>query len=248
MKTRNTILCLFALAAPLRAGELAPAEIPSNAEWLLHADLDAMRASETGKAVFAEIETKHGDKLRAFKRMFSLHPVTDLRDVTLYGDGKKDHAVALIDGSFDKAHMEEVVKAADDYSAGEHSGIIIHTWTDKGARQHAAFASEGLLVFSRQEGLLKAALDTVKGNVPAPADAFFTSDGTKPFVCGRCGAGSVASSCAACGSWRLVSTLPMAGYPFEPMRGSIRLRMRSEISSAMTTAAVVTSRMPCMVV
>jgi hypothetical protein len=185
MKTRNTILCLFALAAPLRAGELAPAEIPPNAEWLLHADLDAMRASETGKAVFAEIETKHGDQLRAFKRMFSLHPVTDLRDVTLYGNGKKDHAVALIDGSFDKAHMEEVVKAADDYSAGEHSGVTIHTWTDKGARQHAAFASEGLLVFSRQEGLLKAALDTVKGNAPAPADAFFTADGAKPLVCGR---------------------------------------------------------------
>ena len=56
MKTRNAILCLFALAAPLRAGELNPAEIPSNAEWLLHADLDSMRGSETGKAVFAEIE------------------------------------------------------------------------------------------------------------------------------------------------------------------------------------------------
>ncbi len=99
MKTRNTILCLFALTAPVRAGELAPVEVPSSAEWLLHADLDAMRASETGKAIFAEIESKHGGQLRSFKRMFSIHPVTDLRDVTLYGDGKKDHAVALIDGT-----------------------------------------------------------------------------------------------------------------------------------------------------
>jgi hypothetical protein len=185
MKTRNTILCLFALAAPLRAGELAPAEIPSNAEWLLHADLDAMRASETGKAVFAEIENKHGDQLRAFKRMFSLHPVGDLRDVTLYGDGKKDHAVALIDGTFDKAHMEEVVKGADDYSSSDHSGVTVHSWKDKGAKQHAAFASESLLVFSRQEELLKSALDTLKGNAPATADAFFTGDDAKPLVCGR---------------------------------------------------------------
>src|SRR5688500_13541667 len=97
---RNTLLCLIALAAPLPliSGELAPAEVPASAQWLLHADLDAMRDSETGKAVFAEIEVKHGDQLRAFKRMFSLHPITDLHDVTLYGDGKPEHAVALIEG------------------------------------------------------------------------------------------------------------------------------------------------------
>ncbi|MCW1913648.1 hypothetical protein OJ996_08680 [Luteolibacter sp. GHJ8] len=185
MKTRNAILCLFALAAPLRAGELNPAEIPSNAEWLLHADLDSMRGSETGKAVFAEIENKHGDHLRAFKRMFSIHPVSDLRDVTLYGDGKKDHAVVLIDGTFDKAHMEEVVKSADDYSSSDYSGVKVHTWKDKGTTQHAAFASESLLVFSRQETLLKGALDTLKGGAPGSADAFFTADGSKPLICGR---------------------------------------------------------------
>ncbi|WP_367872271.1 hypothetical protein [Luteolibacter sp. Populi] len=181
---RNTFLCLLALAAPLPlfGGELAPAEIPASAQWLLHADLDAMRESETGKAVFAEIEAKHGDQLKAFKRMFSLHPITDLHDVTLYGDGKPEHAVALIEGEFEREHMEDVVKAADDYSAGNHDGTTVHSWKDKGTKQYAAFASDHLLVFSRQEELVKLALVTLKSEAAATADPFFNVDGVKPLV------------------------------------------------------------------
>jgi hypothetical protein len=183
---RNTILSLLALAAaatPLRAGELVPAEIPASAQWLLHADLDGMRNSETGKAIFAEIEAKHGDQLRAFKRMFSLHPVNDLHDLTLYGDGKPDRAVVLIEGDFNREHMEDVVKAADDYTAGNHDGITIHGWKDKGTQQYAAFAKDNLLVFSRQEDLLKLALETLKNGSATTADAFFNADGAKPLVC-----------------------------------------------------------------
>lgn len=183
---RNTVLSLLALAAaatPLRAGELTPTEIPASAQWLLHADLDAMRDSETGKAVFAEIEAKHGDQLRAFKRMFSLHPVTDLHDLTLYGDGKPEHAVVLIDGTFDRVHMEDVVKAADDYTAGNHDGTTIHGWKDKGTQQYAAFAKDSLLVFSRQQDLLKLALETLKTGSATAADPFFNADGAKPLVC-----------------------------------------------------------------
>ena len=59
---------------------------------MLHADLDAIRSSETGKAVFSRIEADHGAKLRAFKRLFSLHPLNDLQGVkfklrTKYRDG-----------------------------------------------------------------------------------------------------------------------------------------------------------------
>ncbi|WP_035615181.1 hypothetical protein [Haloferula sp. BvORR071] len=182
---RNTVLCLLALglATPLRAGELVPAEIPASAQWLLHADLDAMRESDTGKAVFAEIEAKHGDQFRAFKRMFSVHPMTDLHDVTLYGDGKPEHAVALIQGDFDRGHMEDVVKGADEYSAGDQDGTTVHSWKDKGVKQYAAFAKDDLLVFSRQEDLLRLALGTLKnGGGETAADPFFAADGAKPLV------------------------------------------------------------------
>ncbi|MCW1926603.1 hypothetical protein OKA05_28885 [Luteolibacter arcticus] len=179
---KTTVLFLAALAAPLFAGEMVPSQIPASAKWLLHADLDAMRGSETGKKIFTRIEDDHGAKLRAFKRMFSIHPLTDLRGVTLYGDGKPEHAVALIDGTFDRAHMEDVVKAADDYEESSHAGFTVHSWEDKGTGQHAAFASDQLLVFSRQKDLLKDALDVLKANAPASADPFFTAEGGKPLL------------------------------------------------------------------
>jgi len=179
---KTTILLLLGLAAPIFAGEMVPAQIPASAKWMLHADLDAMRGSETGKKIFTRIEDEHGAKLRAFKRMFSIHPLTDLHGVTLYGDGKPEHAVVLIDGTFDRAHMEDVVKAADDYKESSHAGFTVHNWDDKGKDQHAAFASDRLLVFSHQAGLLKDALDVLKANAPASADPFFTAEGGKPLL------------------------------------------------------------------
>ena len=179
---KSTILLLFASAATLAAGELSPNQIPASAKWLLHADLDAMRASETGKAVFHAIEADHGAKLRAFKRLSSLHLLHDIRDVTLYGDGRKDRAVVLFDGNFDRAHIEDVVKAADDYSESTHAGFTIHSWKDKKKAQHAAFAAPDLLVFSPQDDLLKQALDTLKANAPAAPNPILPAAGSRPLV------------------------------------------------------------------
>lgn len=179
---KKTIPCLLALIAPLTAGELTPSQVPAAAKWLLHADLEAMRSSETGKTVFEFIESEHGAKLVAIKRMFSLHLINDLRDVTLLGDGKKDHAVVLFDGTFDRAHIEDVLKAADDYSESSHAGFTIHSWKDKGKSQHAAFAAQDLLVFSLQDELLRHELDVLKGNAPALEIPIFPSDGSKPLI------------------------------------------------------------------
>ncbi len=175
-------LSVIAFISPLCAAPLVPSQIPASAKWMLHADLDAMRASETGKAIFTRIEADHGAKLRAFKRMFSLHPLDDLHGVTLYGDGKPKRAVALIHGTFDRAHMEDVVKAAKDYSSAAHAGFSIHSWTDKKEKQHAAFASDTLLVFSHQDDLLRQALDILKANAPVAGDPFFAADGGHPLI------------------------------------------------------------------
>ncbi len=179
---RSIFLCLLALLAPLHAGGIIPSQVPASAKWQLHADLDAMRGSATGKSIFARIEADHGAKLRVFKRMFSIHPLNDLRGITLYGDGKPDHAVALIDGTFDHAHIEDVLEAADSYETSAYIGIAVHHWKDKDVWQHAAFASESLVVFSRQKDMLLQALDVLKAKAPARPDPFFTALGGSPLI------------------------------------------------------------------
>jgi len=165
---KRTLFSLIAIVAPLHAAPLDPAQLPSSAKWYLHADIEAMRASDTGKAVFSHIEAEHGAQILAAKRMFSLNPMTDLSGVTLFGDGKKDRAVALIHGNFNRAHLEEIVAGAEGYSKESHAGTTVHHWQDKGKEQNAAFASDTLLVFSGQPALLHEALDTLKAK---PAEA-----------------------------------------------------------------------------
>lgn len=160
------LFALAAIATPLQAAELDPSHVPAAARWLIHADFDAMRSSITGMAVFAVIESNHGAQLQAFKRMSSIHPLNDLHGVTLMGDGK-NHEVALFAGEFDRGHVEDIVKAAPGYSAEPYDDVTIHTWQDHGGTQHAAFANEGLLVFSRQEITIKHELDVLKGTEPA---------------------------------------------------------------------------------
>ena len=114
--------------------------------------------------------------------MVSVHPLDDLGGITLDGDGKPDHAVALIDGAFDRAHVEDVLAAADSHETTTYAGVMIHHWKDKDIWQHAAFASGRLLVFSRQKDLLHEALDVLKANAPAKPDLFFAANGGSPLI------------------------------------------------------------------
>jgi hypothetical protein len=179
------MMAALAVSAPLPAGELEPGKIPASARWMLHADLDAMRESWTGRAVFDRIEGDHGAQLRAFNRMFGLHPLKDLAGLTLFGDGQPDQAVALISGKFDREHLEDVVAAADGYAMARHADFTIHTWRDGGVLQHAAFADDGLLVFSRQERSLKQALDTLRAEPAPPREPAFAAAEGRPLIDAR---------------------------------------------------------------
>jgi hypothetical protein len=204
------LLSLLALTNSLQAAELVPSRIPASAKWTLHLDLDAMRGSETGKAVFARIEADHGVKLQALKRISSVHLVNDLHDITLFGDGKPEHAVALVHGNFDQAHMVDVVKASDDYSEETYAGFTIRSWKDKKKSQHAAFASDGLLVFSRQEDSLKLELDVLKASTPATADPVFTANGGKPLIAATANLAKIELPADASKILRLASVLRIA--------------------------------------
>lgn len=178
------LLLTLSLIAVTHAGEFDPSQVASDAKWWLHADLEATRGTGIGKRVVAEIDEKKGAQLRAVKRMFSINPVTDLDGITLYGDGGKDRAVALIEGGFDQEHLEDLVMAGEDYESREHEGIMVHSWTDEKERQHAAFFRTDLLVFSHFEDMLDAALSSLKSGDSLAADPFIDAGSGAPFLVG----------------------------------------------------------------
>lgn len=181
-----------ALVVQAAAAEFVPSQVPASANWLAHADFDAVRGSETGKAVFIEIQTKHAGKLAELERMFGLQPLKDVAGVTMFGDGEAGHAVALIDGNFDRVHLEEVFRGAARYLPANHAGFAIHSWEDQGVRQYAAFGSNTLMVFSRQEAGLREALDVLGANAPVPLDPFFATTVGRPLVLARANLGKIA--------------------------------------------------------
>ncbi|RYD30426.1 MAG: hypothetical protein EOP87_16670 [Verrucomicrobiaceae bacterium] len=183
---KSTILCLLAaLSSPLVAGQWVPAQISAEAKWLVHADFDAMRDSVTGKAVFSMIEADQGKRLQSLSTFLALQPLYDLHGITLYGDGKFEHVAALIDGKFDRPLIEGLVRTTQNYSSITHAGYAIHSWVEQGVKQHAAFASDSLLVFSRDEEGLKKALDILQSPSPLPVNPLLVNEVGQPLLVAR---------------------------------------------------------------
>jgi hypothetical protein len=229
---KNSLLWLLATATTvscLTAGELAPERIPASAKWLLHADLDAMRTSETGKAIFERIEADHGPKLRAFKRMFSVHLLNDLHDVTLFGDGGQDRAVMLFSGKFDRAHIEDVLKAADGFAESQHAGFTILSWQDKGKTQHASFAAPDLIVFSAQGDLLREGLDVIKAKAPAADNPILPVAGSKPLIAVGAKLGEIQMPAD---SARILQHISLMNLGVHEDGGRFSIRMSAETSDA----------------
>ena len=180
---KHAILSPAAFAAVAHAAPLNPAQIPAETQWQVHADLDALRTSETGKMLLSRLEAIYGIKLTAAKRMFSIDPAADLKGLTLYGNDFGDKTVALIHGKFDRQHLEEIVAAASGYTKSEHGGLTIHSWQKKVTRQqHAAFAADDLIVFSRNREALLHAIQVLQAKAPATNDLSFPGENRQPLL------------------------------------------------------------------
>lgn len=219
------ILSIITLATSLQAAELNPSRIPASAKWFLHADVDAMRDSMTGKAVFWRIEKEHGAQLQAFKRMFSIHLINDLNDVSLFGDGLPEQSVALIHGTFNRGHITDVLKAAENYSESDHDGVTVMSWSDKGKTQNAAFAEDGLVVFSHQPDSLREELDLLKSPKTVEANPFFTAAGGRPLVSASARLSEIKLPDDASAITRMVRTLNVAANESD---GRFKIRMSAE--------------------
>lgn len=131
-------LCVAPIAAPLSAGELHREQVPADARWVGHFDLQAFQ--KTG--LWREIVKRSGpdgdvgisfDELEEVRTELGIDPLKDLRSVTIYGRSDDDDDVvvllettAAIDNALTRFSQEK------DYRLTEHAGLQIHTWDDDG--------------------------------------------------------------------------------------------------------------------
>ncbi|MDB4537844.1 hypothetical protein N9230_04435, partial [Akkermansiaceae bacterium] len=160
MKTSLFLTLLTLLTAPLlSAGEFNPENIPSDAQWYLHADVEKLRETTTGKTIITALKKEHGQKLADAEIFLGFDLIRDLADVSLFGNGEKDNAAIIIQGEINRRHLEETIVDADQYQTDLYQGATIHRWHDKGKNQNAAFHGDTLVVVSEKLELVKLALD-----------------------------------------------------------------------------------------
>jgi hypothetical protein len=156
------------------AGPLDPAHVAADAQWLVHADADAMRQSGVlAKAFQVFIERNPGIKifvagLDKSREIIGMDPRKDLHGITAYGKklGQEEGVLILV-ADVDQKLLQQIVKQALDYRAVSHGPYEIHCWThrdNRGRRPVAgAFYKPNVLVFSGSPEEVKAALDVLDG-------------------------------------------------------------------------------------
>jgi hypothetical protein len=87
---KKTIVCLLLSAVAAFASPLERKEVPADAKWLLHLDVDALRETTVGKYIFSEVLDK---KLNDAKKAFPLIGVLvgNIQSLTAYGNETTRH-------------------------------------------------------------------------------------------------------------------------------------------------------------
>jgi len=155
-------LCLMtgpAFAAPLQKSEINPA-----ADWVVHADLEAFRSSGVGKLVLEELKAQGIEqKMQEFATIFSFQPLTDLRDVTLYGTGTdRNNAVVIADGRFDAEKLLGIVRWNPQYKEIPYEGVTLYQWLNEDKKNPAAEQIMYGYIHGGQQVVISSGLDTLK--------------------------------------------------------------------------------------
>jgi len=168
-------LCFVAIpatAAPLQKSVIGP-----GADWVVHADLEAFRNSTIGKLVLGELKARGiEDKMQEFAMVFSFNPLTDVRNVTLYGKGRDPSRIVVIgDGQFDAERLVSLVRMNPQFQETPYQGVTLYQWHNEDKKGGPGqlmygFVREGRgVVISTGLDALKQAADNLRGAGPGPS-------------------------------------------------------------------------------
>jgi hypothetical protein len=170
-------------APRLQAGELRKDWLPANASWVAHLDLEAVSHSVLGQAAvgWLENEPRLSPQLRAFQGKYLLHPMRDLRQVTLYGTASaRGDMVAIFVASPALASLEARVREHPRHTRQKLEGLELHTWAMGESSPEAPLLAwfgasdqedERLVVLADRADLLVAAVGLVRGGPGSLATA-----------------------------------------------------------------------------
>jgi len=176
-------IAVLLVAESAFAGSLQKHEVSRDANWMVHADYESFCKSTIGKLIRTELAVQGiEDKLKSFKTVYSFHPIDDIHDVTIYGQGEdKEKAVVLIEGQFDPEKLIAMVRMNAKHSEIPYGDVMLHRWLheerkkDKVETQmmYGCVLKGRLVAMSAGLDAVKQAVDVLKGSAENAAGRSF---------------------------------------------------------------------------
>lgn len=162
-----TTLAFAGLAFHATAEGLNTKQIPANAQWIAHVDVDGFKASELGKFTMTRLKDIAAP-IDAVAAMLQFDPRKDLSDITAYGQvnpNQPENGVAHIRGKFNPEHLRTLLKANESLKTEKTGKHELLSWKDEKSKQQqfGSIVNQNLLVVGSHRKLVSQALATVDG-------------------------------------------------------------------------------------
>lgn len=172
-------MVLFASAALVAtggwAGTFSAGNVPADAKWVVHADVEKIRSSEFTLGVIEKIKEQNCRKLDAFSLILNFNLQEDVDTVSIFGSSFEgdNQGVLVLDGYFDEYNLESILLANESYGTTYHNDDTIHYWVPGSKksspqnRRYGAMAHDGTVIAGTDAELVGQALDVLNHIAPS---------------------------------------------------------------------------------
>jgi hypothetical protein len=172
MKRIGLLVALAMVLMPqaVSAGGLDKSQVPADAKWVAHLDVEALLDSQVGGFALDQGGERLRAKMAKFAQVFGFDPIIDLRSVTLFGtEHGPAQAVGLVRAKVDQEKLQTLLQANKGYERLLEGERIVHRWTqnpedaeDDGVR-HGTFYEDDLTLIARSKEALLGAVAVLEG-------------------------------------------------------------------------------------
>ena len=166
---KKTLLTLLGLGLALTAGQAAKVDktnISKDAKFVVHVDLDAVRASKIGATILKKMRQEEGgEKLDALVEIIGFDPLTAIQGATMSGNGEEDNGILVVRHKADSNKLLAFMKLDEHYRKTEHGKHEINGAGGRGdgERGYVSFVNGTTSVLAPSRELAGRGIDLVNG-------------------------------------------------------------------------------------
>jgi len=151
MKRGMLVVAVALLALGAQGGALKPEQVPAQAMWFAHLNVEKLLASQVGAKILEELKAdpKMSAQLDMVQNVAGVDLRKDLKGLSLFGpDAQKDRGVMVFNGLPNTDKLLLIIKSNPTHEELAEGGVTLHKWNDKGHDNYGAILPGGICLIS----------------------------------------------------------------------------------------------------